>query len=389
MEYVESHQQQSEEPHGLVCDCCGDALRPRTAEIVRRAARTPDEPRQAELSLEEKAQQITGAAWSEAARELSNLLMICSNCHRALDGGTLSPAPPRRAPAVIPASDVMNAASELAPTDRQLRDLVRVVKAALRNAGNKTPGYVIEYSLLAATFVRLHEVAQCRESPQETSEDEAHSQARSLAVAAARSAQSAAVELRQTYLCSDPQMSMATRNAAVAEFGGQWLGWRSPIPDEKLQALIDALLSDQWPSEERTGDDDVLPSLRKLIHKCHMDWRPIHKGRINRQTIVSTSVRVHGPTGESAELIELIPAPAFEVGSRAAVVRRVLAELSPIEQEICLTYADCPGRRSWKKAAQLNGQPEAFGQDRVRRKILRRFVNLQASQPVDHRATGR
>jgi hypothetical protein len=157
------------------------------------------------------------------------------------------------------------------------------------------------------------------------------------------------------------------------------------------EALIDALLSDEWPSGPDAPDDNVPTLLRGLVREHHRSWQRYNEVKIHGKSITSHSIQVRTESGEAVAMVDLFAGPdiAFGVEPHVALVRRALDELDPVEREVCLTYATCAGRRSWSQAAQLNGLPSGVGVDRVRRKIKRRLQEHENTGRTGRRALGR
>ncbi|WP_394615857.1 hypothetical protein JNUCC0626_39995 [Lentzea sp. JNUCC 0626] len=411
-------------------------------------------------------QLVTGTVWSESARQASELLMLCVDCHAALDGGEFDVAHVRSADSSFNVDHIGQAVTGLAGTlertathlnidhiGQALADvadmlerttsnlnvdhigqavtdvadmlerttsnlnldhvelaLVTLAGVALVGRGDRSvtaflkqrndnpavlidpanysrSSYDLEYSLSTATFNRWHHVGRNRWElvAELASQHDAGKASPAFLLTAARLASdaaldawSAAVEVRQTYL--SPATPLESRDHAVRKFACDWLGWKASVPEEKIEALVDALLSDAWPSAPDTdGPADVPTLLRGLVKDHYRNWRPYDVGQINGMSITSHSALVHTANGETVEMGDVLPGPDldFTTEPRIMRVRNVLAELDPLEREVCLTYATCEGRKSWKRAARLNGLPDSFGENRVRRVIKTRLQGLQ------------
>ncbi|SDZ50672.1 hypothetical protein SAMN05216215_10865 [Saccharopolyspora shandongensis] len=287
-------------------------------------------------------QRIVRFSAAETRRHVESLLPICQDCCRSLvihlDGQRLGPWRDL-AVNLMPAKDVLTKWL-LWLTDRY--------------QGSDRRSEVIT----ATTLLTLQRWRVLAESP---GTQPAH--------IAARNAWIAAQQARAALLSENHQLTIEKRFDAAKSFAHDWLGWSSPT-DAQVQGVVDALLCDAWISlEAEAADDEVVGVLKRLADKQHLDWRPLHLGKIRGQRITSLSAEF-GHDRQRTSILETLPGPDLQVGWSNPRVDCILNKLKPVERNVVLIYADSPGM-SWKEAAEACGQPAKFGEQRVRRQVSR------------------
>lgn len=184
----------------------------------------------------------------------------------------------------------------------------------------------------------------------------------------------AALRVRE-HILSDQGMD----RGPVKMFTRRWLRLHWPATaDERhalLDAVIDALLSDEWD----TGGSDLVPvALRQTVRALQRSARPVWAGQINGRTIGSLDVEVAtGESGGGVSLGSLVPGGHDVEGTvLAAVIEdpRLLdlrLRLGPEAWRVLELHALNGPQLTWPEAAVLAGLPPERGES-VRRWISRR-----------------
>jgi hypothetical protein len=298
------------------------------------------------------AQQMARWAVDRAYRDASNMLLLCPTCHRNLDEERLSF---ESLPAGLDAP-----AGAVAPDE--IFSLLPPVEELLQLAGrmNRAPCDA-DLVLVFDTAVLVVQIKHWGQLATRADQRSAHP--------AARRAWVAAVQARTVFLSSDSAVTFDARVEAVKEFAATWLGWRY-CSDAKTEAVIGALLSDDWLPLENADNDEVRTMLKALAGQHHLTWRPTREGQINGMPITSLSAEIFRDD-QQLTLADTLAVPSTPVGWANPRISRIMNNLSPTEQDVLITKADGPKGLTWKAAAELCGQSAKYGDERVRRKVAR------------------
>ncbi|MFG2064086.1 hypothetical protein ACGFIK_22000 [Micromonospora sp. NPDC048871] len=169
--------------------------------------------------------------------------------------------------------------------------------------------------------------------------------------------------------------------AAVAEFGMTWLGFRR-MPQARIDATVAALLDDDWLDAAETNFPTVM---RLRVNEQHEAHRPIWERQIKGRLIDSLDRPVLlNPMADPVSLVDVIPgAEVVEQQVLSDVggwddprIGRVLSRLNDDERAIAAAFAQNPDA-SWEVAARVSGRDERFG-IRVQRKLKREGERISA-----------
>jgi hypothetical protein len=158
------------------------------------------------------------------------------------------------------------------------------------------------------------------------------------------------------------------------------------VTEHVLNAVIDVLLAEDWPSSS-LPDDQLRALLLTRTRERHRAHRPVLESRIRRMSIASLSADVITPAGH-ARLDQLIAGTNDTETEAVAVgmwedkrLRSITGRLSADGRAIIEMFARFPGL-SWAEAAELAGADHRRGEQ------LRRQVRHLARE-INRREAGR